>query len=51
MTPAQMEQIIRSIGRTPRQRDTLYRTAPENRYRASFTAHRRSGHQAVVADH
>ena len=26
MTPAQMEQIIRSIGRTPRQRDTLQTT-------------------------
>jgi FO synthase len=51
MTPAQMEQIIRSIGRTPRQRDTLYRSAAEDRYRASFTARGRSGHQAVVADH
>jgi FO synthase len=38
MTPAEMERTIRSIGRTPRQRDTLYRTAAEERYRASFAA-------------
>jgi FO synthase len=38
MTPAQMETAIRSLGRVPRQRDTLYGTAPEERYRASFAA-------------
>jgi FO synthase len=51
MTPAEMEQIIRSLGRTPRQRNTLYDTAPEDRYRASFSAKHRSGRQAVGADH
>jgi FO synthase len=38
MTPAQMEALIRSLGRKPRQRNTLYETVPEDRYRASFTA-------------
>jgi len=38
MTPAAMEAIIRSIGRIPRQRDTLYSDVPEERYRASFVA-------------
>jgi FO synthase len=38
MTPAAMETIIRSLGRTPRQRTTTYATAPEERYRASFHA-------------
>jgi FO synthase len=42
MTPAEMERIIRSLGRLPRQRDTLYRTAAQERYRASFDA----GHAA-----
>ena len=36
MTPARMESIIRSLGRVPRQRTTLYGTAPEERCRASF---------------
>ena len=36
MTPATMESIIRSIGRMPRQRDTLYRDAPVERYQMSF---------------
>lgn len=36
MTPAEMERTIRSIGRRPRQRDTLYRTVAEDRYRAAF---------------
>ncbi len=40
MTPAEMEGIIRSLGRVPRQRDTLYRTAAQERYRASFGATR-----------
>ena len=38
MAPAEMERIVRSLGRTPRQRDTLYRTVPQERYRASFVA-------------
>jgi FO synthase len=38
MTPGAMESIIRSIGREPRQRDTLYRDTPADRYRASFVA-------------
>ncbi|HET7019340.1 MAG TPA: 5-amino-6-(D-ribitylamino)uracil--L-tyrosine 4-hydroxyphenyl transferase CofH [Xanthobacteraceae bacterium] len=40
MMPAEMEGIIRSLGRIPRQRDTLYRTAAQERYRASFEAAR-----------
>jgi FO synthase len=36
MTPDMMESIIRSIGRLPRQRDTLYRDVSPERYRASF---------------
>jgi FO synthase len=38
MTPVQMEAVIRSLARTPRQRNTLYATVPEDRYRASFAA-------------
>jgi FO synthase len=40
MTPARMESIIRSIGRTPRQRTTTYGDAPEERYAASFAPRR-----------
>jgi FO synthase len=40
MTPTQMEHTIRSLGRIPRQRTTVYDTAPEERYRASFAATR-----------
>ena len=36
MTPNAMEGIIRSLGRVPRQRDTLYHSVSEERYRASF---------------
>jgi FO synthase len=36
MTPAAMEAIIRSLGRVPRQRTTLYENAPAERYLASF---------------
>ena len=36
MTPATMESIIRSIGRTPRQRNTVYAEVSEERYSASF---------------
>ncbi len=38
LPPAQMEDIIRSIGRIPLQRTTLYRPAPEERRRAAFKA-------------
>ena len=40
MTPVAMESIIRSIGRMPRQRSTLYADVPEERYRASFKPRR-----------
>lgn len=40
MTPAAMERIIRSIGRVPRQRNTLYADVHEERYRASFKPRR-----------
>ncbi|HEX5507193.1 MAG TPA: 5-amino-6-(D-ribitylamino)uracil--L-tyrosine 4-hydroxyphenyl transferase CofH [Pseudolabrys sp.] len=36
MTPEAMESIIRSIGRIPRQRNTVYGDVPSERYRASF---------------
>jgi FO synthase len=36
MTPGAMEAIIRSIGRVPRQRDTLYSNVSDERYQASF---------------
>jgi len=36
--PAAMEQLIRSIGREPRQRDTLYRPVPDERRAVSFAA-------------
>jgi FO synthase len=38
MSPAEMEELICSLGRTPRQRNTLYGPVPEARYRASFGA-------------
>jgi FO synthase len=38
MAPEAMEQIIRSIGREPRQRTTLYGSATDNRRIASFCA-------------
>jgi len=38
LPPAQMEEIIRSIGRVPLQRTTLYQPASEERQRASFGA-------------
>ena len=38
MPPAEMERLIRNIGRTPRQRMTLYADATEERYSASFDA-------------
>ena len=36
MTPATMESIIRSIGRIPRQRNTVYEQVSQERYSASF---------------
>ncbi len=36
--PAAMEALIRSLGRTPRQRDTLYRDVAADRVAASFEA-------------
>ena len=36
--PAEMERLIRSIGRAPQQRDTLYRPVAEERRAASFVA-------------
>jgi FO synthase len=38
MPPERMEELIRSAGRVPRQRTTLYADAPEERMRASFGA-------------
>jgi FO synthase len=39
MTPATMEEIIRALGRAPRQRTTTYATAPAERYATSFGPH------------
>ena len=47
MTPERMESIIRSIGRVPRQRTTVYGEAPEERYAASFASHREA--PAIIA--
>jgi len=38
LSPAGMQQLSRSLGRTPRQRDTLYRTASEERQQAAMHA-------------
>jgi FO synthase len=38
MPPEAMEELIRSLGRTPRQRTTLYKNAPPARIAASFGA-------------
>ena len=38
MAPEQMEALIRSMGRQPRQRTTLYASVSPERYRASFSA-------------
>jgi FO synthase len=40
MTPVAMEAIIRSLGRVPLQRTTLYEDAPAERYLASFAPRR-----------
>jgi len=42
MPPSQMEAVICSLRRQPRQRTTLYATASEERYRASFGQWRRA---------
>jgi FO synthase len=38
LPPEAMEELIRSAGRVPRQRTTLYGEPPEERVRASFGA-------------
>jgi FO synthase len=38
MPPEGMEETIRALGRTPRQRTTLYGTPPQERTRLSFGA-------------
>jgi FO synthase len=38
MSPAAMEELIRSIGRTPWQRTTLYKAAPPERIATAFDA-------------
>ena len=38
MPPENMEALIRSLGRAPRQRTTLYRDPPPDRIAASFGA-------------
>jgi len=40
MTPEAMERIIRSLGRVPRQRNTVYGSVSAERYRASFVPRR-----------
>ncbi len=40
LPPERMEELIRSAGRVPRQRTTLYAEPPEERVRASFGAER-----------
>jgi FO synthase len=61
MPPAAMEELIRSIGRRPRQRTTLYADAPAERRVASFAApplaewvntpaHRYERHAVAAAD-
>jgi FO synthase len=38
LPPELMEETVRALGRTPRQRTTLYGTPPEERTRLSFDA-------------
>jgi hypothetical protein len=49
MTPNAMEGIIHSIGRMPRQRNTLYGSVPDERYRASFNDSARADHSTAMA--
>jgi len=46
MTPQRMEEIIRSAGRQPRQRDTLYRDAGAERRARAFASLRERGEAA-----
>jgi FO synthase len=48
MAPDVMEDIIRALGRIPRQRTTLYADAPQERYRSSFAAKRATAPGALV---
>ena len=50
MPPERMEELIRSAGRVPRQRTTLYGDAPAERVRASFGAAARRAAQPPVKD-
>jgi FO synthase len=50
MTPAQMEKIIRSLGRIPRQRNTFYDAVPKERYHASFATQYRVRSEAAGID-
>jgi FO synthase len=38
MPPAEMEELIRSVGRLPRQRTTMYSDPPDSQRTASFEA-------------
>ena len=50
MTPQRMEAIIRAAGRTPRQRNTLYADAPQERRNRSFAAGgRQRSNEATLA--
>ena len=49
MTPSSMEEIIRSIERVPRQRNTLYANVSDERYRASFKGSRAADSATVMA--
>ncbi len=49
MTPARMEATIRSVGRVPRQRTTLYGDVPEERYTTSFAARSNDAPPALLA--
>lgn len=50
MTPESMEFIIRSIGRIPRQRNTLYGDVPPERYSASFGKGSRIAQASLAID-
>jgi FO synthase len=49
MTPNAMEGIIHSIGRMPCQRNTLYGSVPDERYRASFNDSPRADRSTAMA--
>jgi FO synthase len=50
MTPQRMEEIIRTSGRLPRQRNTLYGNAPDALRERSFARQEESGCQSRKAD-